>query len=40
MYYRELMITDVCHANTSEKDLDDVAEAFSKVLGNLGELAG
>jgi len=40
MYYRELMITDVCHANTTEKDLDDVIEAFSKVLGNLGELAG
>ncbi|HEX2721392.1 MAG TPA: DegT/DnrJ/EryC1/StrS family aminotransferase [Gemmatimonadaceae bacterium] len=39
LYSRELMCTDVCHANTSETDLMDVVRAFEKVYANLRELA-
>jgi dTDP-4-amino-4,6-dideoxygalactose transaminase len=38
LYYRELMCTDVCHANTSESDLLDVVAAFEKIYANLDEL--
>lgn len=38
LYYRELMCTDVCHANTTENDLADVVAAFEKVYSNLSEL--
>lgn len=38
MFYKELMCTDVCHANVSEADLRDVVTAFEKVIGNVGEL--
>jgi hypothetical protein len=38
LYYKELMCTDVCHANTTERDLDDVVMAFEKVYANLDEL--
>jgi dTDP-4-amino-4,6-dideoxygalactose transaminase len=32
MHYRELMYTNVCHAGITYEDLDDVADAFEKVL--------
>jgi dTDP-4-amino-4,6-dideoxygalactose transaminase len=32
MYYKELMYTNVCHAGVTHKDLDDIADAFEKVL--------
>jgi len=38
MYERELMITDVCHAGTTKKDIDDVVAVFTKVLAHSGEL--
>jgi len=38
LYYKELMCTDVCHANTSESDLLDVVQAFEKLYSNIGEL--
>jgi perosamine synthetase len=38
LYYRELMCTDVCHANTSESDLLDVVAAFEKIYSNLDGL--
>jgi len=38
LYYRELMCTDVCHAQTSESDLVDVVNAFEKIYANLSEL--
>lgn len=31
MYYKELMYTNVCHANTGKNDLDSVVAAFNKV---------
>ena len=40
LYYRELMCTDVCHAQISESDLLDVVAAFEKVYANLSELGG
>ncbi len=38
LYYRELMCTDVCHANTTEDDLMDVVRGFEKVYANIEEL--
>jgi dTDP-4-amino-4,6-dideoxygalactose transaminase len=38
LYYKELMCTDVCHADTGTSDLDDVVAAFEKVYDNLDEL--
>lgn len=38
MYERELMLTTVCHAQTTRGDIDDVACAFEKVLENKDEL--
>jgi perosamine synthetase len=38
LYYKELMCTDVCHANIHESDLLDVVAAFEKIYSNLGEL--
>ncbi|MEW6445847.1 MAG: DegT/DnrJ/EryC1/StrS family aminotransferase [Pseudomonadota bacterium] len=33
MHYQELIFGDLCHANVSRDDLEDVARAFDKVLG-------
>jgi perosamine synthetase len=38
MYYDELMIMDVCHANIRRLDLDDTVNAFEKVLENISGL--
>jgi dTDP-4-amino-4,6-dideoxygalactose transaminase len=38
LYYKELMCTDVCHANTTDDDLMDVVRAFEKVYSNISEL--
>jgi perosamine synthetase len=38
LYYRELMCTDVCHAQVMESDLLDVVAAFEKIFANLDEL--
>lgn len=38
LYYRELMCTDVCHADITEADLVDVVAAFEKIFANIGEL--
>ena len=38
LYYRELMCTDVCHAQIGDADLVDVVDAFQKVYDNLDEL--
>jgi dTDP-4-amino-4,6-dideoxygalactose transaminase len=38
LYYRELMCTDVCHAQTTPNDLLDVVAAFEKVYSNIEEL--
>lgn len=38
MHYNEVMLTDVCHAGISTRDLDDVVRAFEKVMENVGEL--
>ena len=38
LYYRELMCTDVCHADIRESDLLDVVAAFEKVYANIEEL--
>jgi len=37
MYFKELLITNVCHSGTEPADMDDVAEAFAKVLSNPGQ---
>ncbi len=36
MHYDELLILDVCHANVSQADLDDVVTAITKVLEHSG----
>lgn len=38
LYYKELMCTDVIHANTTEADLMDVVRAFEKVYENRYQL--
>jgi perosamine synthetase len=38
LYYRELMCTDVIHAQISDSDLMDVVSAFEKIYSNLDEL--
>ena len=38
MYDRELMLTSVCHAQATRRDIDDVVSAFEKVLEYRGEL--
>jgi dTDP-4-amino-4,6-dideoxygalactose transaminase len=38
LYYRELMCTDVIHAQITDSDLMDVVAAFEKIYSNLGEL--
>jgi len=35
----ELLLTDVCRAPLDERDIDDVADAFAKVLGQRARLA-
>jgi len=39
LYYKELMCTDVCHAQTTDADLLDVVAAFEKIYSNLSELS-
>jgi dTDP-4-amino-4,6-dideoxygalactose transaminase len=34
MHFKELIYTNVCHADAGLSDMDDVAEAFGKVLAN------
>jgi dTDP-4-amino-4,6-dideoxygalactose transaminase len=38
LYYRELMCTDVCHAQVTDDDLMDVVRAFEKIYSNIDEL--
>jgi dTDP-4-amino-4,6-dideoxygalactose transaminase len=38
MYFKELMFTNVCHANIHQSDLEDVVKAFEKVFNNLNDL--
>jgi perosamine synthetase len=38
MYYNELLIMDVCHANMQRRDLDDTVNAFKKVVEYISEL--
>lgn len=38
LWERELMLLDVCRAPLTERDADDVADAFEKVLGSLDDL--
>ena len=38
LWEQELMLLDVCRAPLTERDADDVADAFEKVLGSLDEL--
>lgn len=38
MHYNEVMTTNICHANISREDLDDVLIAFEKVINNIEEL--
>ena len=38
MYYSELMVTNICHAGTTECDLDDMVHAFRKVFENIEDL--
>jgi dTDP-4-amino-4,6-dideoxygalactose transaminase len=38
MHYEELIHTNVCHANTTRRDLEDVVVAFDKVLEHVDEL--
>jgi dTDP-4-amino-4,6-dideoxygalactose transaminase len=37
MYFEELIVTNVCHSSATTADMDDVADAFVKVLDNAGE---
>lgn len=39
LWGQELMLLDVCRAPLTERDADDVADAFEKVLGSLDELS-
>lgn len=39
MYYKEVMLANVCYAGMSRCDLDDVVDAFQKVTENIAELA-
>jgi len=38
MYYQEIMIANICHANVTNQDLDDVINAIEKIFGNISEL--
>ncbi len=39
MHYDELIYTDVCHANVTERDLADVVTAFNKIADNIEQLS-
>jgi perosamine synthetase len=39
MHFEELIYTNVCHAGVGDSDMDDVFEAFAKVLENPAEAA-
>jgi dTDP-4-amino-4,6-dideoxygalactose transaminase len=38
MYYKELMYTNICHANVTNCDLEDIIRAFEKIMSNLKDL--
>jgi hypothetical protein len=38
MYERELIITGICRYPLTKHDIDDLINAFEKVLENIGEL--
>jgi perosamine synthetase len=38
MFYRKLMYSNICHANVTNRDLDDIIHAFEKIMGNIQEL--
>ena len=38
MYRSDLMLTEICHANVTNSDLDDVICAFEKIMGNIHEI--
>jgi perosamine synthetase len=38
MHYQEVIYTNVCHANITRRELDDVVTSFDKVLSNASEL--
>jgi hypothetical protein len=38
MYYDELMLTNICHADISRRDLEDALTAIQKVLEHAREL--
>jgi perosamine synthetase len=40
MHYNEVMTTNICHANITRGDLDDILDAFEKVFSNLTDLKG
>lgn len=40
MHFEELIYTNVCHADVATSDMDDVFEAFAKVLDNPREATG
>lgn len=39
MHFEEVVFTNACHAGIGEEDVDDLANAFRKVLEHAGELA-
>lgn len=39
MHYQELLLADLCHANMTRKDLDNIVETFRKISENIAELA-
>jgi perosamine synthetase len=38
MHFDELMLTNICHADITRRDLDDFVAAFHKVASNLDAL--
>lgn len=38
MYYCDFIYTNICHAGVTKRDLDDVVDAFNKVIENRSEL--
>jgi perosamine synthetase len=38
MYYKELMVTNICHAGITQDDLDDMVDAFRKVSEHIEDL--
>jgi hypothetical protein len=38
MHFEELICGDLCHADLTANDLDDIAKIFEKVCGNINEM--